>query len=156
MSAGATGSLTTSAHPAARKNGSRTERTATIATTANATITRIGTQLSRLERMLKFIVFICTKAFRVHYLALLPNPITHWLALMTVLSPNARLHGSQRCNGPIFHHQHALPSIVELCGRQRKVLPARYHSTVPDCFCTCPAPLEPPAVSVPTRGSSLN
>jgi hypothetical protein len=36
MSAGASGSLTTSAHPAARRTGSRTEGIATMATAANA------------------------------------------------------------------------------------------------------------------------
>src|SRR5712664_706302 len=42
MSVDATGSFTTSAHPAARRTGSRRERTATIANAANATTTTIG------------------------------------------------------------------------------------------------------------------
>src|SRR6516225_2843962 len=42
MSAGATGSLTMSAHPAARRTGSRTEGTATMVAAATATTTRIG------------------------------------------------------------------------------------------------------------------
>jgi hypothetical protein len=54
MSAGATGSSTTSAHPAVRRTGSRTEGTATMAAAANATITRIGTHLGRRELMLAF------------------------------------------------------------------------------------------------------
>ena len=52
MSAGATGSLTTSAHPAARRTGSRTEGTATMVAAANATTTRIGAHLGRRELML--------------------------------------------------------------------------------------------------------
>jgi len=55
MSAGATGSLTTSAHPAPRRTGSRTEGTATIAPAAKATTTRIGTHLGRRELVLGFI-----------------------------------------------------------------------------------------------------
>ncbi len=55
MSAGATGSLTTSAHPAARRAGSRTEGTAKMAAAANATTTRIGAHLGRREIMLGFI-----------------------------------------------------------------------------------------------------
>ena len=55
MSAGATGSLATSAHPAARRTGSRTEGTATMAAAANATTTRIGAHLGRRELMLGFI-----------------------------------------------------------------------------------------------------
>ena len=45
MSAGATGSSTTSAHPAARKTGSRRERIATIANAANASAARIVAHL---------------------------------------------------------------------------------------------------------------
>ena len=41
MSAGVTGSLTTSAHPAARRNGSQKEGIATIAVAANAPISSI-------------------------------------------------------------------------------------------------------------------
>ena len=52
MSAGATGSLTTSAHPAARRTGSRTEGTATMVAAANATTSRIGVHLGRRELML--------------------------------------------------------------------------------------------------------
>src|SRR5262249_2635225 len=54
MSAGVTGSLTTSAHPAVRRTGSRTEGTATMAAAANATTTRIGTNPGRRELMLGF------------------------------------------------------------------------------------------------------
>ena len=54
MSAGATGSLTTSAHPAFRRTGCQTEGTATIAAAANATTTRIGAHLGRRELMLGF------------------------------------------------------------------------------------------------------
>jgi hypothetical protein len=46
-SEGAIGSLTTSAHPAARKTISRTDGTATMAAAANATSTRIGAHLRR-------------------------------------------------------------------------------------------------------------
>src|SRR6516165_5168349 len=53
MSAGATGSLTTSAHPAARRTGSRTEGTATKVAATNATTTRIGAHLGRRELMLR-------------------------------------------------------------------------------------------------------
>src|SRR5882672_8429224 len=50
MSAGAAGSLATSAHPAARRTGSRTEGTATMAAaTAAATSNRIGAHLDRRE-----------------------------------------------------------------------------------------------------------
>src|SRR6516164_7182322 len=52
MSAGATGSLTTSAHPAARRTGSRTEGTATMVAAANATTTRMGAHLGSRELML--------------------------------------------------------------------------------------------------------
>jgi hypothetical protein len=53
MSAGATGSLTTSAHPAARRTGSRTERTKTMAAAANAgTINSIAPHLGRRGVML--------------------------------------------------------------------------------------------------------
>jgi hypothetical protein len=55
MSADATGSFTTSAHPAALRTGSRRERTATIANAANATTTRIGAHLGRQEIILGFI-----------------------------------------------------------------------------------------------------
>jgi hypothetical protein len=56
MSADATGSFTTSAHPAALRTGSRKERTATIANAANATTTRIGAHhLGRQEIILGFI-----------------------------------------------------------------------------------------------------
>jgi len=54
MSAGATGSLTMSAHPAARRTGSRTEGTATMVAAATATTTRIGAHLGRREVMLGF------------------------------------------------------------------------------------------------------
>jgi hypothetical protein len=54
MSADATGSFTTSAHPAALRTGSRRERTATIANAANATATRIGPHLGRRGLMLAF------------------------------------------------------------------------------------------------------
>ena len=53
MSAGATGSLTTSAHPAVRRTCSRTERTATMAAAANATTTSIGAHLGRRELILE-------------------------------------------------------------------------------------------------------
>ena len=49
MSAGPTGSSTTRAHPAARKIGSRRERTATIADAANASTTRIAVDLGPLR-----------------------------------------------------------------------------------------------------------
>jgi hypothetical protein len=55
MSAEATGSFTTSAHPAALRTGSRRERTATITNAANATTTRIGAHLGRRENILGFI-----------------------------------------------------------------------------------------------------
>jgi hypothetical protein len=55
MSADATGSFTTSAHPAARRTGSRRERMATIANAANATTTRIGVHLGQLKIILGFI-----------------------------------------------------------------------------------------------------
>jgi hypothetical protein len=55
MSADAIGSFTTSAHPAALRTGSRSERTATIANAANATATRIGAHLGRREIILGFI-----------------------------------------------------------------------------------------------------
>ena len=49
MSADATGSFTTSTHPAARRTGSRRERIATIANATNASTTRIGTHLGNLK-----------------------------------------------------------------------------------------------------------
>src|SRR5258707_15588092 len=52
MSAGATGSLTTSAHPAPRRTSPRTEGTATTAAAAAAAITRIAAHLGRREFML--------------------------------------------------------------------------------------------------------
>jgi hypothetical protein len=55
MSAGATGSLMTSAHPAARRTGIRTEGTATMAAAPNATIARIEAHLGRRELMLGFL-----------------------------------------------------------------------------------------------------
>src|ERR1700731_4712182 len=55
MSADATGSFTTSAHPAALRTGSRRERTATIANAANATTTRIAAHLGHREIILGFI-----------------------------------------------------------------------------------------------------
>ena len=55
MSADTTGSFTTSAHPAARRTGSRRERTATIENAANATTTTIGAHLRRREIILGFI-----------------------------------------------------------------------------------------------------
>jgi hypothetical protein len=51
MSAGATGSLTTSAHPAARKTGTRTEGTATMAAAADATSARGSVHVDRQELM---------------------------------------------------------------------------------------------------------
>src|SRR6516162_9079212 len=54
-SAGAIGSLRTSAHPAARRTRSRTTGTETIATVANATTTKIEAHFSRRELMLGFI-----------------------------------------------------------------------------------------------------
>jgi len=54
MSAGATGSLTTSAQPAPLRTGSRRERTATIANADNATAPRIA-HLGRREIILGFI-----------------------------------------------------------------------------------------------------
>src|SRR5258705_3408920 len=54
-SADATASSTTSAHPAARRTGSLTERTATIANTANANTTRTAAHLSRREIIIRFI-----------------------------------------------------------------------------------------------------
>jgi len=55
MSADATGSFTTSAHPAARRIGSRRERIATIANAANASTTRIEVHLGQLKIILGFI-----------------------------------------------------------------------------------------------------
>jgi hypothetical protein len=55
MSADATGSFTTSAHPAARRTGSRREGIATIANAANATTTRIGVHIGQLKIILVFI-----------------------------------------------------------------------------------------------------
>src|SRR5215471_13298180 len=52
MSAGATGSSTTSAHPAARRPSSRTKGMARRATTANAT-TRLGIHFRRFELTLR-------------------------------------------------------------------------------------------------------
>jgi hypothetical protein len=49
ISAGATGSSTTSAHPAARRTGSRTDGTATIETATSATTTRIAADTGRRE-----------------------------------------------------------------------------------------------------------
>ena len=54
ISADATSSLTTSAHPAARRTDSRREGTATIAAAAYATTTGIGAHLGRREIMLGF------------------------------------------------------------------------------------------------------
>ena len=54
MSAGTTGSLTTSAHPAVRRTGSRTEGTATMAAAGSATAIRIAAHLGRRELMLGF------------------------------------------------------------------------------------------------------
>ncbi len=56
-SAGATGSVTTSAHPAARRTGCRTDGTATMpaATAAKATATAIGARLGRRKLILRFI-----------------------------------------------------------------------------------------------------
>jgi hypothetical protein len=54
MSAGATDSLTTSAHPAARKIGSRTVGTAATTATANATTARIRTHLGHRDFILEF------------------------------------------------------------------------------------------------------
>src|SRR5262249_55950253 len=51
-SAGASGSLTTSARPAARRIVSLTEGTATMAAVVNPTTTRIGEHLGRRELML--------------------------------------------------------------------------------------------------------
>src|SRR5713101_3367523 len=55
MSAGATGSLTTSAHPAARRTGSRTDGKATMAAAAAATTTRVAAHLGDRRLMLRFI-----------------------------------------------------------------------------------------------------
>ena len=55
MSADVTGSFTTSAHPAARRTGSRREGIATIANAANASTTRIGAHLGQLKIILGFI-----------------------------------------------------------------------------------------------------
>ena len=55
MSADPTGSLTTSAHPAVRRTASRMEGTATMLATANATIIRTRTHVSRRELVLEFI-----------------------------------------------------------------------------------------------------
>src|SRR5271155_4292527 len=55
MSAGATGSFTTSAHPAACRTGSRRERIATIANAANASTTKIGAHLAHLKIIPRFI-----------------------------------------------------------------------------------------------------
>src|ERR1700730_8671736 len=55
MSADATGSVTTSAHPAARRTGSRRERIATIANAPNASTTRIEAHLGHLKVILGFI-----------------------------------------------------------------------------------------------------
>ena len=55
MSAEATGSFTTSAHPAARRTGSRRERIATIANAATASTTTIEAHLGHLKIILGFI-----------------------------------------------------------------------------------------------------
>ena len=55
MSADATGSFTTSAHPAARKTGSRKGRMAMIAKAADASAIRIRTNLGHLKIILSFI-----------------------------------------------------------------------------------------------------
>ena len=56
MSADATGSFTTSAHPAARRTGSRMDRIAMIANAANARTARIGeAHLGHLKIILGFI-----------------------------------------------------------------------------------------------------
>jgi hypothetical protein len=52
ISAGVIGSLVTSAQPAARRTGSRTEGTATMVAATNVTTTRIGTHLDARELML--------------------------------------------------------------------------------------------------------
>ena len=54
MSADVTGSSATSAHPAARRIGSRRERTATIANAANATTTSMAAHFGRREIILGF------------------------------------------------------------------------------------------------------
>src|SRR5215831_13564923 len=68
MSAGATGSLTTSAHPRLR-TGSRTEGTPTMVAAANATTTRIGAHLGHRELILWFPLFIAGLAFEHIYAA---------------------------------------------------------------------------------------
>src|SRR5262249_28526308 len=64
MSAGATGSLTTSAHPAARRAGSRTEGTTTMVVAANATTTRIRARLGPPGLMLWFPLFALLRSVR--------------------------------------------------------------------------------------------
>src|SRR5262249_46847701 len=64
MSAAAIGSLTTSAHPAARRTGSRTEGTRTMVAAANATTTRVGPQLGHRELMLWFPLFASSRWFK--------------------------------------------------------------------------------------------
>ena len=54
ISADATDSFTTSAHPAARRTGSRRERIVAIANATNASTTRIGTHLGNLKIILGF------------------------------------------------------------------------------------------------------
>jgi hypothetical protein len=56
-SEGPIGSLTTIAHPAARRTGSRTEGTATMAAAAIATTTRIGAHLDRSRKLAQLLRF---------------------------------------------------------------------------------------------------
>jgi hypothetical protein len=63
MSAGAAGSLSTSAHPTARRTGSRTDGQATMAAAANATTTRIGTRVGYLELILGLSSNVIIQAF---------------------------------------------------------------------------------------------
>src|SRR5262249_6698812 len=58
MSAGLTGSLTTSAHPAPRRNGSQTDGTAAVPAVATAATIKIAAHLNRGETMLKFMSLV--------------------------------------------------------------------------------------------------
>src|ERR1700722_3594145 len=64
MSADATGSFTTSTHPAARRTGSRRERTTTIANAANPSTTKIGAHLGHMKITLRFIKLLHDACWR--------------------------------------------------------------------------------------------
>ena len=99
MSADATGSFTTSAHPAARRTGSRSERIAKIANAAKASTTRIGPHLGHLKIILSFIRLL-------HRSGISPagehRPCPAKLAspMLTRQRPNAGRHPRRRYLGP--------------------------------------------------------